>query len=96
MFTCIASRSQKLFTIDSLSDQSTAKERYNKFLIETDVVFSEMELGQYSYEIYEKANNTAILEEGLNLLESGSAELYGTETQIKSFTEKANLKQYEG
>ena len=60
------------------TDTSAYKDRFNQFSIVVNTYFNTALNGQYTYTIYEQASTSNLNPTGLNLLESGIMELYGT------------------
>ena len=76
-------------------DESSYPERYNKFTLNTSVVFLNKPQGEYTYKVYEQASNTNIDPTGLTEVEYGilvlnpavdfGYEMYNEETSYKSY-----------
>lgn len=76
-------------------DESSYTDRYNKFTINTSVVFLNKPQGEYTYKVYEQASNSNIDPTGLTLVEYGilvlnpaaefAFEMYNEETSYKSY-----------
>jgi len=76
-------------------DESSYPDRYNKFTLNTSVVFLNKPQGEYTYKVYEQASSTNTDPTGLTLVEYGilvlnpavdfGYEMYNEETSYKSY-----------
>lgn len=78
-------------------DESTYPDRYNKFEVNTSVLFSIYSHGEWTYKIYEQANGTNTNTTGLTLLEYGILKLNpSADFSFSKYNPVTTFKQYNG
>ncbi len=81
--------------VNSSSDLSNYKDRYNKFNLSTSTLFANKPCGFWSYEVFESASNTTN-ETGLRSIEFGKMKLLDPKIVNKGYEPTAQIKGYEG
>lgn len=83
---------EKKFVILGSQDLSGNKDRYNKFLIETNTILKNALCGQYIYKVFEQESESNLAENGLHLLETGIIELHDEEVIFTQYSRDNSYK----
>jgi hypothetical protein len=84
VFTNVSTKVQYKINVNSTSDVSLFKDRFNEFAFNTVTLFASAQAGQFSYEVYEQASSTNLDPSGLNLVECGKMLLQPENNLIKN------------
>ena len=80
-----------------LDDSSAYQDRFNEFEINTSVVFSGQNIGQYTYQVYEQASSSNTNITGLTEVERGIMDLRpSSEFSFTEYELPTNFKAYYG
>jgi hypothetical protein len=71
IFTNVSTKVQYKINVNSTSDASLFKDRFNEFSFNTITLFATAQAGQFSYEVYEQASSSNLNPTGLNMVECG-------------------------
>jgi hypothetical protein len=71
VFTNVSTKVEYKINVNSTSDTSAYKDRFNEFSFNTITLFATAQAGQFSYEVYEQASSVNTNPAGLNLVECG-------------------------
>jgi hypothetical protein len=83
VFTNVSTKVQYKINVNSTSDSSTYKDRFNEFSFNTITLFATAQAGQFSYEVYEQASSVNLNPSGLNMVECGKMLLLPATNLIK-------------
>jgi hypothetical protein len=84
VFTNVSTKVQYKINVNSTSDASLFKDRFNEFAFNTITLFASAQAGQFSYEVYEQSSSTNLDPSGLNLVECGKMLLQPENNLIKN------------
>jgi hypothetical protein len=84
VFTNVSTKVQYKINVNSSSDASLFKDRFNEFSFNTITLFATAQAGQFSYEIYEQSSSSNLDPSGLNLVECGKMLLQPATNLIKN------------
>ena len=84
VFTNVSTKVQYKINVNSTSDVSLFKDRFNEFAFNTITLFATAQAGQFSYEIYEQLSSSNLDPSGLNLVECGKMLLQPENNLIKN------------
>jgi hypothetical protein len=97
VFTNVSTKVQYKINVNSTSDVSLFKDRFNEFAFNTITLFATAQAGQFSYEIYEQLSSSNLDPSGLNLVECGKMLLHPENNLIKNgYAPTTNYKGYGG
>jgi hypothetical protein len=97
VFTNVSTKVQYKINVNSTSDTSGFKDRFNEFAFNTITLFASAQAGQFSYEIYEQSSSSNLDPSGLNLVECGKMLLLPATNLIKQgYAPTTNYKGYAG
>lgn len=98
VFTHVSEKTVVTKIINSTADLSGYTDRYNKFSINTSVLFLNKPVGQYNYQVYEQSSSTNTDPDlATTLLESGKLLLKpATEFSHVTYDEQQTFKEYQG
>ena len=71
VFTNVSTKVQYKINVNSASDISAYKDRFNEFQFNTVTLFATAQAGQFSYEVYEQVSSSNLDPSGLNMVECG-------------------------
>jgi hypothetical protein len=83
VFTNVSTKVQYKINVNSTSDASAYKDRFNEFSFNTITLFATAQAGQFSYEVYEQASSVNLNPSGLNMVECGKMLLLPATNLIK-------------
>jgi hypothetical protein len=83
VFTNVSTKVQYKINVNSSSDASLFKDRFNEFSFNTITLFATAQAGQFSYEVYEQSSSSNLDPSGLNLVECGKMLLQPATNLIK-------------
>ena len=83
VFTNVSTKVQYKINVNSTSDSSAYKDRFNEFSFNTITLFATAQAGQFSYEVYEQASSVNLNPSGLNMVECGKMLLLPATNLIK-------------
>ena len=96
LFENVTTKTQYTKVYAFAEDESDYTTRYNKFPVNTSVLFSTAQPGEYIYQVYESATNTTNVS-GLTEVECGIMVLNpATEFSYDSYSAATTFKQYAG
>ena len=97
VFTNVSTKVEYKINVNSTSDVSLFKDRFNEFSFNTVTLFATAQAGQFSYEVYEQSSSTNLDPSGLNLVECGKMLLQPATNLIKQgYAPTTNYKGYAG
>jgi hypothetical protein len=83
VFTNVSTKVQYKINVNSTSDASAYKDRFNEFSFNTITLFASAQAGQFSYEVYEQTSSSNLDPSGLNMVECGKMLLLPENNLIK-------------
>jgi len=83
VFTNVSTKVQYKINVNSTSDASAYKDRFNEFSFNTITLFATAQAGQFSYEVYEQTSSDNLNPSGLNMVECGKMLLLPATNLIK-------------
>ena len=83
VFTNVSTKVQYKINVNSTSDASAYKDRFNEFSFNTITLFATAQAGQFSYEVYEQTSSSNLNPTGLNMVECGKMLLLPATNLIK-------------
>jgi len=83
VFTNVSTKVQYKINVNSTSDSSGFKDRFNEFSFNTITLFATAQAGQFSYEVYEQSSSSNLDPTGLNMVECGKMLLLPATNLIK-------------
>jgi hypothetical protein len=83
VFTNVSTKVEYKINVNSTSDASAYKDRFNEFSFNTITLFATAQAGQFSYEVYEQSSSSNLDPSGLNLVECGKMLLQPATNLIK-------------
>ena len=83
VFTNVSTKVQYKINVNSTSDVSLFKDRFNEFAFNTVTLFATAQAGQFSYEVYEQSSSSNLDPSGLNMVECGKMLLQPATNLIK-------------
>jgi hypothetical protein len=97
VFTNVSTKVQYKINVNSTSDSSGFKDRFNEFAFNTVTLFATAQAGQFSYEVYEQSSSVNTNPSGLNLVECGKMLLQPSTSLIQQgYAPTTNYKGYAG
>lgn len=85
----------KIFSFSE--DESLYPDRYNKFTVNTSIVFLNKDSGEWTYKIYEQASGVNVDPAGLTLVEYGILKLNAATTfAFETYEAETTYKKYNG
>jgi len=97
VFTNVSTKVQYKINVNSASDASAYKDRFNEFAFNTITLFASAQAGQFSYEVYEQSSSVNLNPSGLNLVECGKMLLQPATSLVKQgYAPTTNYKGYAG
>lgn len=97
VFTNITTKAAKTKIYNFTEDNSSYPDRFNQFDINTSVVFSGADTGEWLYNVYEQASSSNTDVTGLTEVERGLLKLNAaTEFEFEKYNESTSYKQYTG
>jgi hypothetical protein len=97
VFTNVSTKVQYKINVNSTSDASAYKDRFNEFSFNTITLFASAQAGQFSYEVYEQSSSSNLDPSGLNMVECGKMLLQPATNLIKQgYAPTVQYKGYSG
>lgn len=97
VFTNVSTKVEYKINVNSASDSSGFKDRFNEFAFNTVTLFATAQAGQFSYEVYEQSSSVNTNPSGLNLVECGKMLLQPATNLIKQgYAPTTSYKGYAG
>ena len=96
VFTNVVTKDQVKFIRSSADDESEFKERYNRFEVNSNILFGSKGYGLWDYVVYEQESADNLDYEGLNAIEYGKLRLLDAELEFDKYDEPVTFKTYNG
>lgn len=96
VLTHVSTKEQVKFIRSVATDESLYQYRYNKFDVNTNLLFTDKPRGYYDYVVYEQESAVNLDPTGLNAIEYGKLILKDTEFEFDIYDAPVTYKAYDG